>query len=316
MPMSTLFSVLVDAVTPEGDDCVRLRLVARTGQDDLPRFEPGAHIDVMTPSGLIRQYSLCGSAEDRTGYELCIKREAASRGGSESLCAGIRRGMELRISPPRNAFMLPDAQRHILIGGGIGITPLLSMMMYLQGRNADWQLHYYTRDPGRAPFGDMLRQGPYAPRVQFSRSLKNGYPDVLDTPSPDTAIMLCGPDGFMNAVFSHAVAAGWQADQVHTEYFRPTETTHALSDRAFDVVLARSGQTVNVPAGQSIAAALLAAGVDVDLSCEQGMCGACVVPLVAGEGDHRDMVLTAEEQGRSIALCCSRSRSPSLTLDL
>ncbi|MCE2577858.1 PDR/VanB family oxidoreductase [Komagataeibacter sp. FNDCR1] len=314
--MSSLFPVLVEDAAPEGTDCVRLRLVARPGGEGLPSFEPGAHVDVMTPSGLIRQYSLCGAAEDPSAYELCIRRDAASRGGSESLCTQVSRGMELLISAPRNAFSLPDAQRYMLVGGGIGITPLLSMMRRLQANGVDWGLSYYTREPDQAPFRDMLRASPYREHVRFSRSLKDGYPDFLEMPSPDTAIMLCGPDGFMDAVFSHAVAAGWRPEQIHTEYFRPTESTHALSDRPFEVVLARSGQTVTVPAGQSIASALLAVGIDVDLSCEQGMCGACIVPLLAGEGDHRDVVLTEEEQGSHIALCCSRSRTPSLTLDL
>ncbi|GAN88701.1 PDR/VanB family oxidoreductase [Komagataeibacter intermedius] len=315
--MSSLFPVHVDDVAPEGTECVRLRLVARPGDDALPAFEPGAHVDVMTPSGLIRQYSLCGSADDPSAYLLCIRREADSRGGSQSLCTQVRPGMELQISTPRNAFSLPVARRYVLVGGGIGVTPLLSMMMRLQRDNADWQLHFYARDPERAPFREMLDASPYREHVHFSQSPRSGgYPAVLDSPDPDTAIMLCGPDGFMNAVFAHAVAAGWGTGQIHTEYFRPTDSTHALSDRPFEVVLARSGQTVPVPAGQSIASALLAAGVDVALSCEQGMCGACVVPLLAGDGDHRDMVLTEEEQGGSIALCCSRSRSPSLTLDL
>lgn len=314
--MSALFAVRVEDVAPEGADCVRLRLVARPGGEALPAFEPGAHVDVMTPSGLIRQYSLCGDADDPSAYVLCVKRDAVSRGGSDSLCTQVTPGMELQISAPRNAFSLPDARRYMLVGGGIGITPLLSMMRHLQANGADWGLYYYAREPDKAPFRDMLCAPPYRDHVRFSRSLKDGYPDFLATPSPDTAIMLCGPDGFMDAVFSHAVAAGWQAEQIHTEYFRPTESSHALSDRPFEVVLARSGRTVAVPAGQSIASALLAAGMDVDLSCEQGMCGACIVPLLAGEGDHRDVVLTEEEQGSHIALCCSRSRTPSLTLDL
>ena len=314
--MSSLFPVIVEEIAPEGAGCVRLRLVARAGDDALPAHEPGAHIDVMTPSGLIRQYSLCGLADGPGAYELCIKHEADSRGGSESLCTQVRQGMELQISPPRNAFPLPRAQRYILVAGGIGITPLLSMMARLQRDGADWQLYYYARVPEQAPFGDMLRQSLYGKHVRFYRSLKNGYPDALDSPAADTAIMLCGPDGFMNAVFSHAVATGWQADQIHTEYFRPAETSHAMSDRPFEVILAQSGKTVTVPSGQSIASALLAAGVDVPLSCEQGMCGACVVPLLSGEGDHRDMVLTEDEQGSSIALCCSRSRGPSLTLGI
>ena len=314
--MSSLFPVLVENVAPEGADCLRLRLVARAGEENLPAFEPGAHVDVMTPSGLIRQYSLCGSADDPAAYDVCIRRDAASRGGSDSLCAQVTPGMELRISRPRNAFALPDARRYMLVAGGIGVTPILSMLLRLQRNNVGWRLYYYAREPDQAPFGEMLRHDPYREHVRFSRSLREGYPDFLDTPSPDTAIMLCGPDGFMNAVFAHAVAAGWRPEQIHTEYFRPAEASHALEDRPFEVVLARSGRTVTVPAGQSIASALLAAGMDIDLACEQGMCGACIVPLLAGVGDHRDEVLTEEEQGGHIALCCSRSRTPSLTLDL
>ncbi|EFG84252.1 oxidoreductase [Novacetimonas hansenii] len=315
--MSSLFPVLVESVTSEGARCVRLRLVARADDENLPGFEPGAHVDIMTPSGLIRQYSLCGSADDTSAYEVCIKHDnATSRGGSASLCTQVSPGMELQISSPRNAFTLPEARRYSLVAGGIGITPLLPMLLRLQRNNAEWELHYYTREPEQAPFADMLRNSSYQEHVHFRRSLREGYPDCLNIPSPDTAIMLCGPDGFMNAVSSHAVAAGWRAEQIHTEYFRPAESSHSLMDQPFEVVLARSGQTIRVQAGQSIASALLAAGIEIDLACEQGMCGACIVPLLAGVGDHRDVVLTQEEQGGHIALCCSRSRTPSLTLDL
>ncbi|WP_130731870.1 PDR/VanB family oxidoreductase [Komagataeibacter xylinus] len=314
--MSALFPVIVHDVMPEGADCVRLRLAAAPGQGALPRFAPGAHVDVLTPVGLVRQYSLCGDADDPGFYELCIKREAASRGGSESLCSTVEKGMELHISPPRNAFMLPAAQHYVLIAGGIGITPLLSMMARLQRQGADWTLHYYTRTPDQAPFRNRLLAAPYMGRVHMARSLKQGYPAALSRPDTDTAIMLCGPDGFMQAVSSHAIAAGWKPAQVHTEYFRPTEMVTHDDEQAFKVVLARSGRSITVPPGQSIAGALMAAGIAVSLSCEQGMCGACVVPLLAGEGAHRDMVLSEEEQACSIALCCSRARTPSITLDL
>ncbi|AZV37910.1 oxidoreductase [Komagataeibacter xylinus] len=314
--MSALFPVIVHDVMLEGADCVRLRLVATPGQGALPRFAPGAHVDVLTPAGLVRQYSLCGDADDPGFYELCIRREAASRGGSASLCSTVEKGMELHISPPRNAFALPGAQRYILIAGGIGITPLLPMMARLQRQGVDWALYYYTRTPDQAPFRDRLLTAPYASRVHMATSLRQGYPAALACPEADMAIMLCGPDGFMQAVSSHAIAAGWEAAQIHTEYFRPTEVAPDDGEQAFEVVLARSGRRVTVPPDQSIASALMAAGIAVSLSCEQGMCGACVVPLLAGEGAHRDMVLSEAEQACSIALCCSRARTPSITVDL
>lgn len=301
---------------PEGADCVRLRLVATPGQGALPRFAPGAHVDVLTPAGLVRQYSLCGDADDPGFYELCIRREAASRGGSASLCSTVKKGMELHISPPRNAFALPGAQRYILIAGGIGITPLLPMMARLQRQGVDWALYYYTRTPDQAPFRDRLLTAPYASRVHMATSLRQGYPAALSRPDTDTAIMLCGPDGFMQAVSSHAIATGWEAAQIHTEHFRPAEMAPDDGEQAFEVVLARSGRRVTVPPDQSIASALMAVGIAVSLSCEQGMCGACVVPLLAGEGAHRDMVLSEDEQACSIALCCSRARTPSITVDL
>ncbi|MBV1829750.1 oxidoreductase [Komagataeibacter sp. AV436] len=313
--MSALFPVIVHDVMAEGADCVRLQLAAAPGQGALPRFTPGAHVDVLTPCGLVRQYSLCGDADDPAVYELCIKREPTSRGGSDSLCSSVEKGMELHISPPRNAFALPAALRYVLIAGGIGITPLLSMMARLQRQGAEWELYYYTRNPDQVPFKERLLAAPYVNRVHIARGLKQGYPAALSCPEADTAIMLCGPDGFMQAVSSHAIATGWSPAQIHTEYFRPTEMAPD-DEQAFEVVLARSGRSITVPPGQSIAGALMAAGIEVSLSCEQGMCGACVVPLVAGEGDHRDMVLTEDEQASSIALCCSRARTPCLTLDL
>ncbi|RBM08279.1 PDR/VanB family oxidoreductase [Novacetimonas cocois] len=314
--MTSFLSAVIHDVAREGTDCIRLRLLAAEGQGPLPPYEAGAHIDVVTPAGPVRQYSLCGQPDALGTYELCIKRDATSRGGSESLFTQAKTGMALEISAPRNAFPMPEASRYILIAGGIGITPLMAMMGTLRHREADWRLYYYVREPANAPFRQDLAQDIASGRVMLATSLRNGYPDALEVPSPDAVVMLCGPNGFMDAVSSHAVSAGWRPDQVRREHFQPVEQPAGTSDRPFEVILSRTGRTVSIPAGQSIAYALLDAGIDVPLSCEQGMCGACVVPLLQGKGDHRDMILTQDEQERSIALCCSRARGSSLVLEL
>ncbi|MBB2201389.1 PDR/VanB family oxidoreductase [Gluconacetobacter tumulisoli] len=314
-----MFPTIACEIAPEGTDCLRLTLVAPDGKP-LPAFSPGAHIDVLTPAGLTRQYSLCGSPHDTAWYEICVKRESTSRGGSRSLHEGVKPGAVLMISAPRNAFPLPEASRHILIAGGIGITPLIPMVRDLSARGRSFAFHYYASRPAEAPFLTEFRAGAFGPGASLRASFADHPPAGLESADPADAIMLCGPTGFMAAVRTRALFHGWRAEQIHCEHFQPPVDlpAHQGGDEAFAVRLARSGRVLEVGADESIAEALLAQGVSVDLSCEQGMCGACLMPLLDGEADHRDSVQGDGEKARNvqIALCCSRAKSACLVLDL
>lgn len=315
----TDIAVRISAIDTEGQGNRSLRLEALSGE--LPPFEAGAHIDVHLPNGLVRQYSLAGSPRERGHYLLCVRHEAQSRGGSAFIHQQLQEGTELRISAPRNAFALQEAGYYLLLAAGIGITPLLAMAEELQARGMPFELHCYTRDPDELAFAGRLGQGFATGKVHLHHSAsgtsaRQHVPaSLLDRP-PGSRLYLCGPQAFMATQRERAAGFGWPHSHVHSEAFAAEAS--GLMGGAFEVALARSGRTVAVGPQQSIAAALVAAGVEVPLSCEMGMCGACLTGLLEGEGDHRDQVLDEVERAanRQIALCCSRSHSARLVLDL
>lgn len=316
--MSTI-AVRVSAIEEQGLGNRSLRLEALHGV--LPPFEAGAHIDLHLPNGLVRQYSLAGSPRQRDHYLLCIKHEPLSRGGSAFIHQQLAEGCQLQISPPRNAFPLREAEHHLLVAAGIGITPLLSMAEELQAQGRPFSLHYYTRTPNDLAFAERWRRGFSPGSVQLhhsseGRSPRRHLPVELLARREGSRLYLCGPQAFMSALHERASQLGWPESHIHSEAFAPG--TDDRTGDAFDVTLARSGRTVTVAPEQSIATALQAAGVEVALSCEMGICGACLVGLLEGQADHRDQVLSDAERAanRQIALCCSRSRSPRLVLDL
>ncbi|MFE5681529.1 PDR/VanB family oxidoreductase [Streptomyces erythrochromogenes] len=294
-----------------------------------PSFDAGAHIDVHLRPSLIRQYSLLGSPHDRSRYLICVRRDPRGRGGSIAMHQEVAVGQQLRISAPRNRFPLAAAARYVLIAGGIGITPLLAMADTLTRQHAEFALHHYASTQAEAPLLEELKASDYSDRVTLHYDDVDGgiraeLPAELSAPDPQAAVYLCGPGGFMNHVINEAVAVGWRYDQLHTERFAPAPPSPAQlgidgSARAqFAVRVARTGLTYQVPADQSIAEVLVANGVDIKLSCQQGLCGTCLTPVLAGEPDHRDEVLTPAERASNdrIAICCSRSRSPELLLGL
>ncbi|WP_175650764.1 PDR/VanB family oxidoreductase [Pseudomonas sp. Marseille-P9899] len=315
----TTIAVRISAIDEQGAGNRSLRLEPVSG--DLPPFEAGAHIDVHLPNGLTRQYSLAGSPRERGHYLLCIKHEPQSRGGSSFVHQQLAAGAELLISAPRNAFPLLEAEHYLLLAAGIGITPLLSMAEELQARGTPFSLHYYTRSPAELAFAKRLSDGFAEGSVQLHHSItgcspRQHVPETMLARRPGSRLYLCGPAAFMAAQRERAALAGWPQSHVHTEAFAPA--TEGVVGDAFEVTLAKSGTTVAVGPEQSIAAALLAAGVEVPLSCEMGMCGACLTGLLEGEGDHRDQVLSDAERAsnQQIALCCSRSHSARLVLDM
>jgi len=307
--------------TIEAQDICSFELVADDG-GALPPFGAGAHIDVHLDGGLVRQYSLCNDPRERHRYLIAVLREPASRGGSAAMHA-LREGQEIEISEPRNHFALArDARSHLLLAGGIGITPILAMAEQLMAEGAAFEMHCCTRSADRTAFAQRMRASAFAPLVRFHHddgpvAQKLDIAALVAAPEPGMHLYVCGPAGFMEAVLSAARSAGWVELALHREYFAGTATT-SDGDGAFDVQLASSGALIRVAADQSVVAALAAAGVQVPVSCEQGVCGTCMTRVLDGTPEHRDLFLTDDERARGDCFtpCCSRALSPRLVLDL
>ncbi|WP_460109636.1 PDR/VanB family oxidoreductase [Pseudomonas sp. H3_E06] len=296
--------------------------LTRVDGEPLPAFTAGAHIDVHLPGGLIRQYSLCNHPEERHRYLIGVLKDPTSRGGSRSLHELIQPGMRLHISEPRNLFALaPQARRSLLFAGGIGITPILCMAEHLAQSGAAFELHYCARARDRAAFVERLRQSPYADRVflHFDEEPETllDAARVLAAPGDDVHLYVCGPGGFMQHVLDTAKNQGWQEACLHREYFAAAPTG-TRADGSFSVKLARSGQVFNVPTDRSVVQVLESHGIEIPISCEQGVCGTCLTRVLEGVPEHRDMFLTEAEQASNdqFTPCCSRSKTPVLVLDL
>jgi vanillate O-demethylase ferredoxin subunit len=305
----------------ETSDICSFDLVDPAG-GELPPFTAGSHIDVYLPDGITRQYSLCNEPSERTRYRIAVLREPASRGGSRTMHDEVRENDLLQIGRPRNLFALAEsAERHVLLAGGIGVTPLLCMAQHLAAIGADFELHYCTRSAERTAFRAQLSQAAYGQRVHFH--VDDGAPEqkldlaAVCAPTAGTHLYVCGPKGYMEAVLAAARGRGWPEERLHYEFFA-AESVPAGGDTAFSVKLARSGQVVEVPADCSVAQALARTGVDVPVACEQGICGTCLTRVLEGQPDHRDLFLSPEEQARNdqFTPCCSRAKTPLLVLDL
>ena len=307
--------------TPEAQDICSFELVAADG-GNLPPFTAGAHIDVHLEGGLVRQYSLCNDPRETHRHLIAVLCEPASRGGSIAMHA-LREGQELHISGPRNHFSLAvGARRHLLLAGGIGITPILCMVEQLASEGAAFEMHYCTRSADRTAFQQRLRSPPFSKRVHFHHDdgpvgQKLDLAAVVAAPRPDDHLYVCGPGGFIDAVLGAARTAGWPQEALHREYFANAATARA-EEGAFEVQIATTGALIRVAPQQTVVSALAAAGIEVPVSCEQGVCGTCVTRLLGGTPDHRDVYLTDQERARGDCFtpCCSRARSPRLVLDL
>ncbi len=304
----------------QGQGIVVLELVDPEG-GKLPPFEPGAHVDVEVSPGLVRQYSLCSDPADRRAYRLGVLLEPASRGGSAAIHASFQAGTRVRIGLPRNLFRLAaEAGRTILIGGGIGVTPVMAMAYHLHSETRDFTLHYCARTPATAAFLSELNGAGFCDRVRLH--FDNGaepqrFDPARDLPQPadDVHLYVCGPEGFMAWVIVEAQRRGYVEQQIHREYFKSSVDA---SGQAFDVVLSRSRRRIRVGEGSTIVAALAHAGVKITTSCEEGICGTCLCTVLSGTPDHRDVYLTEEEKAANdqMLVCCSRSQTPELVLDL
>jgi vanillate monooxygenase ferredoxin subunit len=302
-------------------DVLSFVLVAADG-GSLPSCSAGAHIDITLPNGMVRQYSLCKVDSARGAYELAILRDADGRGGSECAHRDIHVGDTLTISHPRNLFPLVPATPSVLFAGGIGITPILAMAEALHGEGRAFEMHYCTRSPERAAYREYLGQAAYSRHVHFynDSAPEEGRCDVagiLGRLKDDVHLYVCGPEGFIRHVCDEAGRLGWSDSRVHFEHFSASAAP-AAGNVGFELVLARRGIRIAVGPDQTAAQALLDHGVDIPLSCEQGVCGSCVLPVLEGIPEHRDVFLNAAERdgNRCFTPCCSRARTPSLLIDL
>ena len=319
---SPTIAVRVARKSVEAEGIAGFELVAAEGAE-LPEFTAGAHIDVTLPNGAMRQYSLCNPPGERHRYCIGVLRDPATRGGSAAMHDAVAEGSTLTISAPKNHFALHEAAAHtVLFAGGIGITPLLAMAERLSGLGASFEMHYCTRSAALTAFLPRLRASTFWPQVHLHRD--DGAPEQkldlahrLAVPESGTHLYVCGPKGFLDAVRATARDKGWPDAQVHFEYFSGGEV-HAADDTSFEVVLHRSGKVVRVEAAQTIVEALAAQGVDVPVSCQQGVCGTCLTPVLEGVVDHKDLYLSPEEQAANDQFlpCCSRAKGRRLVIDL
>lgn len=311
------FEVVVSCLRLEADGVLSLELTAEEGVQ-LPQWSAGAHVDLLLPSGLVRQYSLCGDPRDRRRLRIAVLLEANGRGGSREVHGALRPGQRLAIRGPRNAFPLGEGP-YLFVAGGIGITPLLAMARAAERAGADWQLLYGGRSRRSMAFVEEL-QALGGGRVEILPADEVGLLDldaVVAAARAGQQVYSCGPAALLDALSARFAEAGLEA-HLHLERFAPAAPQLEEGGDGLSVILARSGTQVQVPPGCSIMAALRAAGHEVASSCEQGVCGMCETRVLDGIPDHRDMLLSASERARGdvMMLCVSRALTPTLTLDL
>ncbi|GGR95087.1 iron-sulfur protein [Streptomyces aureoverticillatus] len=325
-PRSRALTLRVARHERVADGVVQLRLEGRP-LAALPAWAPGAHLDLVLPSGLVRQYSLCGDPEDTSSYTVAtrlIGPDEGGRGGSREVHEELREGAEVEVRGPRNRFpLVDDAASYVFVAGGIGITPILAMVRAVDAAGADWRLLYCGRSRASMPFLEELEKlgGGEGGRVSVVAEDVSGRPDVgafltgagtgagAGTEA-GTAVYVCGPEGLMDAV-AGALPEGCSP---HLERFAPAAS--AGGESVFEVELRRSGRTVTVGADTTVLAAVRAELPHVPYSCEQGFCGTCQHRVLEGEIDHRDELLTDGERDDSMLICVSRARGTRLVLDL
>jgi ferredoxin-NADP reductase len=301
------------------DGVVTLTL-ARPDGGDLPEWTPGAHIDLVLAESLARQYSLCGTTSDRTEWRVGILLDPKSRGGSQFVHEQVLEGSTIRVRGPRNHFPLVNSPRYQFVAGGIGVTPILTMIEAAEARGADWRLLYGGRERASMGFLDELER--HGERVTVYPQDELGMLDLagaLGAPAPDTLVYCCGPEGLLAAV--EEACRQWPEGSLHLERFSAKPASDKPSPDAletFEVVCQRSGVTLTVGPDQTIYDVIEAADIDVLASCMEGVCGTCEVEVLEGEVDHRDSVLSEAERAANdgMMICVSRSRSERLVLDI
>ena len=319
---SSTLQVRVRATTYEAQNILGFELVPLDPATALPAFTAGAHIDLHLPGGLLRSYSLLNDPQETHRYRIGVNRDAHSRGGSRHMHEQLRTGAELTISTPRNLFAMDESSAfNVFIAGGIGITPMLSMIARSQTLGTPWRLHYAARTRQHAGFLDLLAayQGQPGAEVQLNFDQEPGGQmlnlNAVIAAIPEGAhVYACGPQPLL-AAYEQATTSLPPA-RVHREYFGAKEA--AATDGSYTVTLARSLRTLQIQPGQTLLDGLIAIGAEPTFSCQQGICGTCEVRVLEGTPDHRDMVLTEAEQAANdrMMVCCSGAKSTRLVLDL
>jgi tetrachlorobenzoquinone reductase len=318
-----LIDVFVKAVTNEalGINSWELRPV---DGGELPPFTVGSHIDLRLSDRLVRSYSLCNSQDDRHRYIVAISKDPQSRGGSKFIHEYLKPGDKIKISPPLNNFALVENAKHtVFFAGGIGITPIWSMIQRLESLGRLWEVHYSTRTRETCAFKEQLealeKQKPGRVHFNFDQEPDGKISDlkalISGTPT-DAHLYCCGPTAMLKSFENAARDAGRSAANVHVEYF--TSKEEAAADGGFTVVLQQSKKSFVIPPGKTILDTLLDNNMDVTFSCMQGACRSCETVVLEGVPDHRDAVLseTERDSNKTMMICCSGSKSATLVLDL
>ncbi|MFN3339401.1 MAG: PDR/VanB family oxidoreductase [Dietzia sp.] len=286
------------------------------GGGELPAWAPGAHIDLVLDDDLIRQYSLCGDPEDRRSYRVAVLLEPEGRGGSRRIHEELAVGSRVEVKGPRNNFPLHESPRYLFIAGGIGVTPMLQMVRAAERAGADWRLVYGGRAEESMAYLDEL--GALGDKVTFWPADRNGLIDLetlLGTPAEGTLVYSCGPEPLLAAVEERC--STWPGGALNLERFSAIEVDTS-ADTGFDVELRQTGTTLHIDDDQTILEVVTEAGVYVSTSCTEGTCGSCETTILEGRAEHRDVVLSPEEQeeGKTMMICVSRAACPKLVLDL
>ncbi|WP_448002443.1 PDR/VanB family oxidoreductase [Agromyces bauzanensis] len=309
------FGVVVRAKTAIADGVVRVDL-ARDDGGRLPDWRPGAHVDLVLPIGLERQYSLCGDPADTGTWSIGVLHEPDGRGGSAWVHDELEPGARLRVRGPRNHFELTDAAGYRFVAGGIGITPILPMIRVVAASGVDWTLDYAGRDAGHLAFvPELVALG--GDRVRLHVAADGSRLDLAAlVPADGERVYACGPARLLDELA--ALAESWAPSTLHVERFEAKPLAEPVRHEAFEVELALSGETLTVPEGRSVLEVVEEAGVFVLSSCREGTCGTCETVVFEGEVDHRDSILSPEEQRANdrMMICVSRAACPRLVLEL
>lgn len=316
-----LHTVVVARKAIEAYNMASFELIPADDQP-LPGFNPGSHIDVTLPNGLVRQYSLWNSSSERNRYCIGVWKDANSRGGSKALHLDIQEGDKLQVSRPRNRLKVPKTTtRALLLARGIGVTPMLSIADALRAKNIPFELHYVFALMSPDSFRATIEASSFAENTTFYKESNEDNQllkpaTVLADRPDDTQLFICGVDWWQDPIIALAKQKGFAEERIHVERFT-AKAAAALLDKVFDVKIASTGATFKIPGDKTVTAFLEENGVKIQTSCEQGMCGTCKTKVLEGEVDHRDKRLSSEQRVQGYFLpCVSRAKGDTLVLDL